>query len=363
MALIDDRQNEPAAQRIDCDIHPSVPNCAALFPHLDDHWREMSIVRGIDDLHSANYPDNTPLTVRPDWKPAHGRAATSAEAIAGQCLDPSGSTLAICNCLFGIQTLYSEDLAGAYAKALNDWVRTEFLDKDARLRASIIVSLDSVEMAVEEIHRCAADHRFVQVLLLVATAQPLGKRHFWPIYEAAVRYDLPIGIHAGSEFRNPPTPMGWPSYYLEDYVVNAQSFQSQLTSLFCEGVFNKFPTLMVVMLESGWTWLPAHLWRMTKYWHGLRMEIPWADRSPAEVVKDQIRFSLQPIDGPGDVDQMRRLMDHIGTDDLLVYSSDYPHNQFAGADVFHETFTRDEIRKITRDTPLATYPRLRSASS
>ena len=32
-----------------------------------------------------------------------------------------------------------------------------------------------------------------------------------------------------------------------------------------------------------------------------------------------------------------------------------------GDDVFHAAFTRDEIQKLSRDTPLATYPRLRSA--
>ena len=33
---------------IDCDIHPSVPNMAALLPYLDDYWREMVALRGID---------------------------------------------------------------------------------------------------------------------------------------------------------------------------------------------------------------------------------------------------------------------------------------------------------------------------
>ena len=50
--------------RIDCDIHPGVGNTAALFPWLNDHWREMSVVRGIEDLASINYPDRSPLTRR-----------------------------------------------------------------------------------------------------------------------------------------------------------------------------------------------------------------------------------------------------------------------------------------------------------
>lgn len=346
--------------QIDCDIHPSVANCAALFPHMPDHWREISVVRGIEDLQSSNYPDHTPLTVRPDWRPEKkGRPARDAETVLQQCLEPFGSSIGICNCLFGVQTLFSDDLAFAYVQAVNDWVRAEFLDRDPRFRASIVVSLENIEMAVDEIERCAPDRRFVQVLVLAGTARPLGKRQFWPIYTAAVRHGLPLAIHAGSEFRNPPTALGWPSYYLEDYTANAQHFQYQLTSLFAEGVFNKFPELKIVMLESGWTWLPNLLWRMTKYWYGLRMEVPWADRSPAEVVRDQVRFSLQPIDGPPDADGMRRLLDHIGSEDLLMFSTDYPHNQFAGTEVFHPGFDERLRRLISSATPLSTYGRLR----
>jgi hypothetical protein len=349
--------------QIDCDIHPFVPNTAALFPYMPEHWREMSVVRGIDDLHSASYPDNTPLTVRADWRPASGRPATTAETIARECLDPFGSSIAICNPLYGVQTLFSEDLAYAYVRALNDWTRAQFLDREPRLRASIVVSLDNIEMAVAEIERCAPDQRFLQILLLVGTAHPLGRRQYWPIYEAAVKHNLPIALHAGTDFRNAPTALGWPSYYLEDYVANAQAFQYQLTSFFAEGVFNKFPALKLVLLESGWTWVPPLVWRITKYWAGLRMEVPWTDRSPAEIVRDQVRFSLQPVDGPTDPDQIRRLIDHLGSDQLLLFSTDYPHAQFEGADVFPAGFDESLRAIIRRDAPLATYPRLAGAAA
>jgi predicted TIM-barrel fold metal-dependent hydrolase len=347
--------------RIDCDIHPGVSNTAALFPWLNDHWRELSVVRGIEDLASINYPDRSPLTVRSDWRVDKGRPGADAATIGRQCLDPFGSDIGILNCLFGVQTLFADDLAYAYVRAVNDWLRAEFLDRDPRFRASIVISLENVEMAVDEIERCAADPRFVQILVLAGTAHPLGKRLYWPIYNAAVKHNLPIGIHAGSELRNPPTALGWPSYYLEDYVANAQGFQYQLTSLFTEGVFNRFPALKVVLLESGWTWLPPLLWRMAKYWAGLRFEIPWADRSPAEVVRDQVRFSLTPVDAPPDVDQLRRLFDHLGSDQLLLFSTDWPHAQFAGTDVFPPGVDPALQEAICAANPLATYPRLGGA--
>jgi predicted TIM-barrel fold metal-dependent hydrolase len=197
-----------------------------------------------------------------------------------------------------VQLLFSEDLGAGFARAVNDWMAAEWLDKEPRLRASIVVPVQNPEMAVDEIERVAPDRRFVQVLMLVMGDMPLGKRHYWPIYAAAERHGLPIGIHAGSSYRHPVTPLGWPTYYTEDYAAQAAAFQQGLSSLICEGVFTKFPALKVVLIESGFTWLPAHLWRLTKFWRGLRMEIPWVDRAPSDIVRSNVRLTTQPCDAP-----------------------------------------------------------------
>src|SRR5271163_5151485 len=79
---------------------------------------------------------------------------------------------------------------------------------------------------------------------------------------------LPI-FHAGSSYRHPVTSLGWPSWYVEDYCAHSQGFQSQVASLVCEGVFVKYPKLKAVLLESGVSWLPAFLWRLSKFWRGV----------------------------------------------------------------------------------------------
>jgi predicted TIM-barrel fold metal-dependent hydrolase len=152
--------------------------------------------------------------------------------------------------------------------------------------------------------------------------------------------------------------VGWPSYYTEDYVGQAQAFQTQLTSMICEGVFTKFPHLKVVLLESGFTWLPAHLWRLTKYWRGLRMEIPWVDRAPGDIVRSNVRFSLQPVDGPPDQESLLKLFDHMQSDELLLFSTDYPHHQFDGNAALPDGLSPELARKIAIDNPRATYARL-----
>ena len=343
---------------IDCDVHPAVPGLKTLLPYLPEHWREAVVQRGVHELDSISYPLNAPLTARPDWRPKEGKAGADLDRFRAEALDAFGTSIAICNCLYGVQLLFSEDMAAAFARAVNDWMAHGWLDREPRLRASIVVPVQNVELAVEEIERCAADPRFVQVLLLVAGELPLGRRQYWPIYAAAERHGLPVGIHAGSGYRHPVTPVGWPSYYTEDYLAQAPSFQTQLTSLICEGVFSKFAALKVVLLESGFTWLPAYLWRLTKYWHGLRMEIPWVDRAPAEIVNAHVRFSLQPVDAPPEPEQFERLMEHMGSEDLLLFSTDYPHWQFEGDAALPEGLPAGLKRRIMIDNPRDTYPRL-----
>jgi predicted TIM-barrel fold metal-dependent hydrolase len=249
-------------------------------------------------------------------------------------------------------------MAAAFAKAVNDWVAREWLDRDKRLRASIIVPMQNTDYAVAEIERCAPDKRFVQVLVLAMGEAPLGRREYWPVYEAAEHHGLPIGIHAGSSYRHAVTSLGWPSWYVEDYCANAQGFQAQVASLVCEGVFVKYPKLKVVLIESGVTWLPAFLWRLSKFWRGVRAEVPWVDRSPGEIVRNHVRLTIQPFDGPDDPKAVAQLIDHLQSDDMLLFSSDFPHWQFDGDDIMPRGIPEKLHGKILRDNALATYQRL-----
>jgi uncharacterized protein len=340
---------------IDCDVHPTVPGMRALAPYMEEFWRDSVEERGITSLESISYPPNAPLSARADFRRAGGRTATTVNELQAQVFDCWGASFAICNCLYGVQLVLNEDMARAFTRALNDWIATEWLDRDPRLRASIVVPLQNVEYAVDEIERWAKDPRFVQVLVLAMGEVPLGRRQFWPIYAAAERHGLPVGIHAGSAYRHPVTSLGWPTYYTEDYAAQAQGFQSQVASLICEGVLTKHPDLKVVLIESGVTWAPAFLWRMSKFWRGLRTEIPWLDRSPLEIFRDQFRLTVQPFDAPDSPDIVRRVIDHLGSDELLLFSSDYPHWQFDGDNFLPAGIPDDLARKIMVHNPHALY--------
>ena len=201
----------PIAGGVDCDLHPAVPHLTSLLPYLNDYWRDQVTTRGMTDLVSQSYPPNSPISSRPDWRPAQGKPGSDIDAMRAHVLDRFQLGTAICNPLYGVQMVFSEDMADAFCRALNDWLAKEWLDREPRLRGSIVVSLQSVEKAVAEIERCAQDPRFSQVLLLVMGDMPLGRRAYWPIYAAAERLGLAVGIHAGSAYHNPPSSVGWGS--------------------------------------------------------------------------------------------------------------------------------------------------------
>ena len=346
------------ADAIDCDVHPEVPNLKALMPYFEPFWRDSFVERGIPGFESNTYPPNAPLSARPDFRRKGRAAATEVKDLTTQVFDQWQARFAICNCLYGVELIFSEDMAAAVARAVNDWIAREWLDRDPRLRASIVIPTQNVELAVDEIERVAKDKRFIQVRMLSMQETPLGRRHWWPIYRAAERLGLPIGIHPGSTYRQSITSLGWPTYYVEDYTAYAQAFQSQLGSLVCEGVFAKFPGLKVVLMESGVTWLPGFLWRLSKFWRGVRAEVPWVDRSPAAIVRDHVRLTIAPFDAPPDPDVVERIVDQLGSDDILLYASDYPHWQFDGDDAIPPGVPEGLRRKILVDNALATYSRL-----
>ena len=54
-------------------------------------------------------------------------------------LDPWQTEIAILTCLYAVESVHNPDAAAALAAAVNDWQVAEWLDRDARLRGSLVV--------------------------------------------------------------------------------------------------------------------------------------------------------------------------------------------------------------------------------
>jgi predicted TIM-barrel fold metal-dependent hydrolase len=311
---------------VDCDVHAVVASVHALLPYLDDFRRD-----GLEAQRFPNYvpnfhPPHAPITQRPDARTAaDGIAATSAADVCADVFVDGGPDLAIVFCLYGIQQMHHPQNERALAHAVNCWLAEEWLGRDSRLRGSLVVPLATPAHAAAEIERWAEDRRFAQIYLPAQSEIPYGRELWWPIWEAAERAGLPVALHLGGSFRTPPTPVGWPSSYLEWYVGQVSTMEAQLASIVSEGVLQKFPGTKVVVAEAGFEWLPAFMWKFNKLWKSYRGDIPWVDRYPAELIREHVWLTTSPADGAAEPGRLDTIVERMGSESMLVYSSDYPH--------------------------------------
>ena len=161
--------NIAAHRPIDCDVHITVPSMQPLLPYMDDYWRDHMTNRGTDKLNLTltTQPLGAPIMGRADWRTPGKAPGSDLASLQRDALDAFGSRMAIAHCVHTGQVFYSEDMAAAVCRALNDYIAREWLDREPRLRAAIVVPAQSPDLAVQEIERRATDHRFVEVQLLV----------------------------------------------------------------------------------------------------------------------------------------------------------------------------------------------------
>jgi predicted TIM-barrel fold metal-dependent hydrolase len=327
------------------------------MPYLSAYWQEQIRQSGFKGPVDSAYPLSAATSARPDVPEARlGSVAEQLDAIRAHALVPEQTAFGILNCAYAVDSLHNPDAAAAMASAVNDWLAAEWLAAEPRLRAALVVPSQHPELAAREIDRLGGHPGFVQVLLPARSEAPYGNRRFHPLFAAAARQELVIGIHFGGAPGNPPTPVGWPSFYLEEYAGMASVFQSQLLSMVSEGLFDQFPSLRVALIESGCTWLPSLMWRFDKEWKGLRREVPWVRRLPSEYIREHVRLTLQPFDAPPGPEQLLRLIERLGSEEMLLFATDYPHMHGDSPEpVLPVVPTQALARKILYDNACALY--------
>lgn len=310
---------------IDCDLHTTQRSVRDLFPYLSREWREHIETYGVRKYAGTSYPRFWGETRLPRPLPPAEETTMVALMSTGH-LDRYGIAYGILNPLTAVGGTPHLDLEVALATAVNDWQAAEWLDPEPRLLASIVVPFEQADRAVAEIDRRAGDRRFVQVQFTGRPHEPMGRRRYWPIYEACEYHGLPVMTHAFGSGGHPITGAGWASYYIEDHAGPPQAVQANIISMIAEGVFDRFPALKFVSVENGFGWVPSLMWRLDEAWQLLRSEVPHVKRLPSEYVAEHVYLSTQPVEEPPtrrQLEQFLRQFPQYG--ERLVFASDYPH--------------------------------------
>ena len=344
----------------DCDIHPNFSSSDEFRSYLDPAWRGH-----YDQFHNGNraafasldpYPGIEPNIARRDSYPDNGGPPGSdLDFMRRQHLDAHDVKLGLLQPLSPSGAWQRDQAYGAaISAAVNRWQLERWTQDEPRLKGSITIPQDNAEMAVAEIRRHAGNGDFVQVAMSQRALEPLGRRRYWPIYQAAVEAGLPIGIHVGG---NGGAPVfggaGWASFHIQQHQAIHYAMNAMMTSFVMEGVFETFPGLRIMLVEGAFSWLPSAMWRMDAIWEKMRAELSHLKRPPSEYVRRHVWVSTQPIDVYKDPKDLRQIMEWIGFD-RLCFASDYPHWDFDDPRyAFPFAMTEAEKAQIFRQNTMA----------
>lgn len=352
---------EARLQRVDCDVHHALRSLEDLKPFLArrwwDHLKSYGLRMPVPFSASSPYPKATPALSRTDaWPPAGGPPGSDLAFLQEQLLDRYDIQHGLLHLLYPCgMDQRNQAFGAALCRAINEWVVAEWTEKDQRLKAAISLPGEDAEASVAEIEHWAGHRGFAQVAMTTHSIEPLGRKRYWPIYEAAVANGYPVGLHTSGYNGNSITPAGWPSFYVEEQHGVAISQQGVAISLVTEGVFARLPALRVVVVEAGFAWVPSVAWRLDRHWEKMRDEVPHLTRPPSEYMRENMWFTTQPMDEPERTRDIRHILDWIGWDRVL-FASDYPHWDMDSPELgFKLRMTPEERRMIYGDNARAVY--------
>ena len=267
----------------------------------------------LEEMMDGHYPDNAPFG---SADPKERLALLDREGLAKAILYPSLGLVWECE-------LEDPELHMAYARAYNRWICEFCSDTGGRLVAIAHISLaEPVEAAaeLERSVRAGAKGAFLSpyTLTRIPHAHP-DHDVFWA---RAQDLDVPVAIHPMSEHPKIRTYQRFDGMKQARWMQNAlgmQGPQQAFYGLFQWGLFDRFPRVKAVLLESGAGWIGASLDRMdATYETSLGESVPLKEK-PSFYFRRQCWISGDP-----DETALPLIMDHVGSD-RFFWATDFPH--------------------------------------
>ena len=246
-------------------------------------------------------------------------------------------------------SLINPYLTAQIARAANDWTIERWLSRDRRLWSLMLVPTQMPDEAAAEIRRVGKHQGIVGVLMAGnGFARTFGHPVYHPIYQAAVEMNLPIVIKAGAEsLSDSPalsTGAGEAATYSEFRILECDSLMTHVATMITQGVFSKFPSLRVLVIGGGRSWVPSFLWRFDAAFKGLRREVPWVQKLPSEYFREHVRVASYPRDPVPTGSKAKAIFDTL--DDITCFASGYPYWDCLLTSETAETLNAESARNV-----------------
>jgi predicted TIM-barrel fold metal-dependent hydrolase len=242
--------------------------------------------------------------------------------------------------LFGGGPLTSRDpeLHRVSYRAYNTWLADFCAESPARLLGMAYIPMDDAEGAVAEL-KFAADRGLRGVVIpafppagtvdgagtpgaavIMVTNPNSGRNYYDPEFDrfwaTAVDLGIPIHMHLGARRTSLE-----PQQFLSDMTISKVSMAQPIAQFIFSGLFEKYPDLKLVSVESGVGWFAFvaeymdHLWKKHRYWTGNTLKEPpsfYMDRQVyGTFLEDRAGILARHLPGAGNI----------------MWSSDYPHSE------------------------------------
>lgn len=203
---------------------------------------------------------------------------------------------------------------------------------DCRFLPMPVLPVWDIDECVREVNRIA--ELGLRGVNMTSDPQDLGSpdlanRAWDPVWEACAEHQLPVHFHIGASL----TAMNfygnyfWPSQheYVKPAIGGSMLFIGNarvvINTIFA-GIFDRFPALKMVSVESGVGWVPFILETMDyELWENAPVQAAELSRMPSEYFKDHWYATYWFEKNRGDV---QGLIDSVGEDNVL-FETDFPH--------------------------------------
>ena len=190
-----------------------------------------------------------------------------------------------------------------------------------RLKSLIMVTARCVDESVKEIKRWARSPWAVGIQPFFPVDYPLDHPDMNPIWQAAAEENLTV-VHHSFASGYPGYRDLWDNPFIGRTASHPWGAMRAVASFFGSGIMDRYPTIKMAVLESGFGWLPFWAKRMDDQVIYMGTVAEGLKRKPSEyMTSGQFFCSIVLHEGP----EMVRMVSELLGDNILMFGSDYPH--------------------------------------
>jgi predicted TIM-barrel fold metal-dependent hydrolase len=229
-------------------------------------------------------------------------------------------------------------------RAYNRWLVRDVLPASPRIRTMAYLPLSDPEASVRCIEEFADAPGVLGFMVTAVRNQPIHQNRFMQVFSALDERSARLAFHSGPNWSDRPFEqlnrfmgvhaLGFPFYAM-----------IQLTNLVLNGIPERFPNIRFIFMEAGQAWVPFLMARLDSEYRQRSSEAPLLKRLPSEYIRDMY-FTTQPFEQLDSADHMRTFVEMMAGETQLLYSSDYPHQDFdLPTQIADLAFLSDEARR------------------